>query len=396
VAQSKKTSRRQDRARILAGTVLVVLIVMLFGLGAVLFNVLQPAGAPKLGSLSTGMTWVRSIYGFGARPDQQLLEPIGTAVDGQGRIYVSEPQRSRIVVFRRDGQFDGIITLMKSHNVAMARPAGMDVDAAGNLYVADRALGRVLVFGPDRKFVRGVNEAVENVKVSGDRMYAISREHISTYNLKGELLSRFGTLGRAPGQLDGAYAMAVGPDGLLYIAESFNKRISVFKPNGEFVRTIGQAAKTQSSATTGTAKATAADKDQPVFDLPTGLVFDGAGRLVALDAFQFRLSVFDTKGKLVGTYGDEGSGDGKFIYPSGLAYDPASDVFVVTDTRNNRVQVLRIAGSGSQRLDRMVPAVLLQPICYGPLALLLLAVMLTVIAMRNRRKNAKATPDSVS
>jgi DNA-binding beta-propeller fold protein YncE len=387
VSRPTKTTRRQNRARILAGTVLVILLIMLFGLGAVLLNVLQPPGAPKPGSLSSGMTWVRSIYGFGARPDQQLLEPIGTAVDGQGRIFVSEPQRSRVLVFRRDGAFDGAVTLMKSHDVAMARPTGLDVDDAGNLYVADRALGRVLVFGPDKQFIRGINVAVDNVKVNGDRLYAINRSHIAVYNLKGELLFGFGDAGREPGKLDGAYALAVGPNGDIYVAESFNKRISVFKPNGEFIRTFGRAATAESGTSTATAKA---DALKPVFDLPTGLVFDGAGRLVALDAFQFQLEVFDTSGKLIGTYGDEGSTDGKFIYPSGLAYDRASDVFVVTDTRNNRVQVLRIAGSGSPRLDRVVPAALLQPICYGPLALLLAAVVLTVVMMRRRRERNRS------
>lgn len=393
MANAVKISRKQSRSRAIAGAVLVLLILLLFGLGVVLFNVVRPAGVPKRGAISAGMTWVRSIYGFGSRPDQQLLEPLGVAVDSQGRIYVTEPQRSRVVVFTRDGGFAGVITLMKSHDVSMIRPVGIDVDAAGNLYVADKDLHRVIVFGPDRQFVRNIDDDVTGVKVIDDRLYAIGRDHVSIYTLKGELLNRFGKAGRGPGQFDGAYALALGQDKNLYVADSFNKRVDVFTPKGDYIRSIGRPA--GSLAASGSSATSSTDASAPVFDLPTGLVVDGNGRFVALDAFQFQLIVFDGKGKAISTYGDQGGGDGQFIYPSGLAYDQNSDVFVVSDTRNNRVQIVRLEGSGSARLDRLLPAAFFQPICYGPLLLLLLAVVLTAVLARRRRNAVVEEPQQV-
>lgn len=375
-----------SRGRVVAGTVLVLLILTLFGLGYALTKVIEPPGAPQRGSLAEGMTWVRSIYGFGPRADQQLLQPIGVAIDKAGRIYVSEPQRSRVVVFNRDGGFDGLIKLMQSKDIGMVRPGGLAVDDAGNLYVADKDLHRVIVFDPAHKFIRNIKDDVTAVTVKGDRLYALGREHVSIYTLEGRLISRFGKMGREPGKFDGVNALTVGNDGLLYVLESFNRRVSVYKPDGEFVRAIGQPASKTSAAATPTTTPAKASKvtSEVVFDLPTGLVLDSNGRLVSVDAFLFQLAVFDTTGRTSGTYGEQGTADGAFIYPSGLAYDPNGDVFAVTDTMNNRVQILRLEGSGSARLDRRVPAQFMQPTCYGPFALLLLAVVLIVVASRRR------------
>lgn len=383
MVSSDKAPSRRTRSRAVAGAVLILLVLLLIGLGVVLYDVIQPAGAPKAGSISKGMTWVRSIYGFGPRPDQQLMGPLGVAVDGRGRIYVTDPEHSRIVVFTRDGAFDGTITLMKEHNAAMVRPVAVDVDAAGNIYVADKYLHKLIVFGSDRKFVRNIDDDVTGVRVVGDRLYAIGRDHVSVYTLKGEQLNRFGKAGQGPGHFDGAYALTIGRDGNLYVADSFNRRVDVFTPAGVYLRSLGRPV--QSQLATGPAVSRSTDPSAPVFDLPTGLVTDGNGRFVALDAFQFQLIVFDARGKAIGTYGDMGGADGQFIYPSGLAYDPNSDWFVVGDTQNNRVQIVRISGSGSARLDRLVPESFLQPICYGPLLLLLIAAVLTVVMARRRR-----------
>ena len=73
---------------------------------------------------------------------------------------------------------------------------------------------------------------------------------------------------------------------------------------------------------------------------PTGLVRDAAsGRLFVADTYAHDIKVFDDRGALVATWGQRGSAAGEFNFPSHLAL--AGGELYVTDTLNNRVQVLR-------------------------------------------------------
>ena len=50
------------------------------------------------------------------------------------------------------------------------------------------------------------------------------------------------------------------------------------------------------------------------------------------------MSVFTKQGKFITSFGKEGSGDGQFICPSGLAID-SDGVLYVCDWNNSRIQM---------------------------------------------------------
>jgi DNA-binding beta-propeller fold protein YncE len=62
------------------------------------------------------------------------------ATDAQGRVYVTDPERHRLLVYSAEGkvlgQFSGEFRL----------PVGVWVDAAGNVYVADTFNNRIQKF----------------------------------------------------------------------------------------------------------------------------------------------------------------------------------------------------------------------------------------------------------
>jgi sugar lactone lactonase YvrE len=73
---------------------------------------------------------------------------------------------------------------------------------------------------------------------------------------------------------------------------------------------------------------------------PTGVARDAAsGRLFVADTYAHDIKVFDDRGALITTFGRRGTADGEFNFPSHLAL--ANGELYVTDTLNNRVQVLR-------------------------------------------------------
>ena len=51
-------------------------------------------------------------------------------------------------------------------------------------------------------------------------------------------ITTFGTFGRDPGEFEYPEAIAIGPDGLLYITDTGNHRVQVFTSGGEFVRQL--------------------------------------------------------------------------------------------------------------------------------------------------------------
>lgn len=67
------------------------------------------------------------------------------AVDASGRVYASDPESGRIIVFTPAGALEAVLRLPDSGGVA-AKPTGLAVDAdAGRLLVVDRAADRLLV-----------------------------------------------------------------------------------------------------------------------------------------------------------------------------------------------------------------------------------------------------------
>jgi tripartite motif-containing protein 71 len=94
------------------------------------------------------------------------------------------------------------------------------------------------------------------------------------YAADGTLLGSMGGAGTGPGRLRGPYGLALHGD-LLYVSESYNHRVSVFRLDGTFVGSFG-------SRGEGDAQ----------FDRPKGIDVDASGRLYVMDHFNERVQVF--------------------------------------------------------------------------------------------------------
>ncbi len=378
--------------------VLIAIIVMLLlgmgVLGYVFVGMLQPAGSPTTqAGTDGGIEWVRSIYGFGPGKDQQLLDPTSAAIAPNGDIYVNDPQRYRVMRFASDGSFRALLTTGGDPGAAgkFYSPASLAVDADGNLYIADPPGGKIIVFNDQGVFQREwKTDRPYGVKVQGDLVYVMTNGLLSVFDRNGAPRGSFGRRGSARDQIDAGQGMAANAD-RIFIADSFNHRISAFTRQGEVVW-VNPDVKPGIDPRSGKSATGATDPKAP-FDLPQDLVLDGTGRLVIVDAFKFQLVVADPKnGKVVARYGSSGSEDGLFFYPTGIAYDSARDWFAVVDTRNNRVQIVRIPGTGggtAAAARRFVTSP--WRYCVFPLLLALLAL---VVAIVTRRRRARALAEA--
>jgi len=126
----------------------------------------------------------------------------------------------------------------------------------------------------------------------------------------------------------------VGPDGSVYVADTWNHRIQKFDANGKFLTTWGQEG--QGDALN-------------VFWGPRAVAVDSTGRVFVADTGNKRISVFDANGTGLASIGVSGKGgvDPGFLdEPVGLAVGPDGSVYVA-DTWNMRIQVFQPGADGS-------------------------------------------------
>ena len=174
-------------------------------------------------------------------------------------------------------------------------PRAVAVAADGSLYVADSMNNRIQHLKPD-----------------------------------GTVLQVWGTQadvskGTAPGgTFNEPWGIAVGPDGSVYVADTWNYRIQKFTADGKFITMWGFFGQ---------------PSDAPeAFYGPRGLAVDANGRVYVADTGNKRIVVFDSNGNYITQFGSSGLDLGQLDEPVAVALDSAGNVYV-TDTWNQRVQV---------------------------------------------------------
>jgi DNA-binding beta-propeller fold protein YncE len=187
-----------------------------------------------------------------------------------------------------------------------AHPRGLTFDQAGNLVVADSQNARIL-----------------------------------TMTTTGSLVNQFGSFGDADkgaapgGTFKEPWDMAIGKDGSVYVADTWNHRVEVFDSNHQFVRMWGhfeQVQPGQPGAVDG-------------FWGPRAIVVDDQNRVYVADTGNKRVRVYDNTGKFLYNIGSAGGGQGQLNEPVGLAIDPKSQHLFVADTWNHRVEVFDLSGN---------------------------------------------------
>ena len=73
------------------------------------------------------------------------------------------------------------------------------------------------------------------------------------------------------------------------------------------------------------------------FDVPEGIAADSSGKVYVADTNNHRIQKFDSNGNFITEWGSKGSGDGEFDGLEGIAADSSGKVYVA-DTNNHRIQ----------------------------------------------------------
>ncbi|MBI3762981.1 MAG: SMP-30/gluconolactonase/LRE family protein, partial [Chloroflexi bacterium] len=146
----------------------------------------------------------------------------------------------------------------------------------------------------------------------------------------------FGSAGQGQGQFSFPRALAVAPDGSLYVADTRNHRVQKFDANGKLQLAWGSFGDiAQNTAAPGT------------FNEPWGIAVDSKGDVFVSDTWNHRVQKFDANGNVLTTWGTFGTGEGNNFAmwgPRGLAVDSQDRVYVA-DTGNKRILVFDADGN---------------------------------------------------
>src|SRR5436190_16275865 len=153
-----------------------------------------------------------------------------------------------------------------------------------------------------------------------------NNNRIQKFTSDGAFLSKWGTYGTGDGQFKGAEGVAPDAAGNVYVADFGNHRVQECTANGAFIRKWG----TQGSG------------DGQFFS-PRGVAVDGAGNVLVLEFAGHRVQRFSPTGQFLGKWGSNGTGDGQFVAPTGIAIDRSGNVYVA-DRGNFSVQKFTASG----------------------------------------------------
>jgi len=191
------------------------------------------------------------------------------------------------------------------------------------------------IFGADRYPPLGLNAPRAIAAGHDNDLYiADSRNHrILHVAADGSLLQEWGTFadqqaGDAPiGTFNEPWGVAVGPDGSVYVADTWNHRIQKFTKDGRPVKMWGQYGQ----------PAPEIPESKSSFWGPRGIAVDSKGRVFVADTGNKRIVVFDGDGNYITEFGSMGFDPGQFDEPVGVAIAPSGTIYV-TDTWNQRIQ----------------------------------------------------------
>jgi DNA-binding beta-propeller fold protein YncE len=280
--------------------------------------------------------WITGLVAGEALP-AVLQRPQAGAVDGRGRIFVSDVSRSAVFVF--DPTAGELLIWEQAEGLKrFSAPIGIAPGPDGQVFVADADLGFVARLDAKGNPLPALGKGLLN-RPTGVAYDAARRQlyvadtyahDIKVLDADGRLERTIGARGEGSGRFNYPTHLALWRDEL-YVSDTMNARVVVLdSQSGDVLREIGSRGLTVGNLVR-----------------PKGVALDSEGNVYVVESYYDHLLVFNHRGEFLLPIGGVGMDTGKFYLPAGVWVDPHDRVFVA-DMFNGRVMAFQFLGSEAE------------------------------------------------
>jgi tripartite motif-containing protein 71 len=271
-------------------------------------------------------------WGFKGTGNGQFDQPDDVTIDSAGILYVLDANNNRVQKFQ----------------LASPCPAGTAQIVAGVCFVTKWGA-----------FGSGNGEFKFPIEITTDSLRRVfigdgdsGNHRIEFFKSSGIFIKTWGAYGTAPGQFGEPTGVAVDSLGAVYVVDFTFSRVIMFQlANPCPVRTT--------QIISGVCYLTewgSQGSGNGEFIHPHGAALDSSGHVYVADLGNNRIQKFTTYGGFIKAWGVQGSGNGQFNGPIDVATDSAGYVYVA-DSGNNRIQKFQLANPCPAGTQQVVPGV---------------------------------------
>ncbi|MBN1979311.1 MAG: TIGR03663 family protein [Anaerolineae bacterium] len=277
----------------------------------------------------------------GSAPNQ-LQKPRGIKIGPDGFLYVADTANNKVqkltpagepVAFWSQNFFepwdvavapDGSIYVADTWNHRIqhldAEGSPLNVWGTHGQYLSGGDVGQSAFYGP-----RGIAIGANNWVYVADT----GNKRIQVFEPDGDFAFQWGGGGALAGYLDEPVGVAIGPRDEVYVADTWNRRIQVFTSAGVFLRQW---------PIEGWDARLVAEKGDLMHEEKPYLAVDADGYVYVTDPSNYRVLVFDEQGNYILSFGKYGFDGSSFALPNGIAVAEDGTIYV-SDAHSNRILV---------------------------------------------------------
>jgi tripartite motif-containing protein 2/3/tripartite motif-containing protein 71 len=156
------------------------------------------------------------------------------------RVYVCDTHNSRIAILNHDLTFHDSFGSKGMEITQLHRPEGIAVDNKGNVFVADYSNHRIQIYDESGHYLSSITGTIPGQNLHGphsvsvgpdDCVYVVEHDanRVSVFDDSGTYIKSFGKAGKKDGEFNKPYAVTVVNDGYVYVSDTGNRRVQVFK-----------------------------------------------------------------------------------------------------------------------------------------------------------------------
>ena len=247
------------------------------------------------------------------------------AVNSEGLLAVTDDRNKCVHLLTEEGT---LVRSIKEGVIGGWLFGGVAFDLKGNVWVTVFSNNKVVKLSQNGRRLQTIHQAgiirrnklfslPRGVSVSTEGMVYIcdsNNRRVTVHDENGKFLFAFGSEGSDPGCFAKLRDIAFGSDGLMYVSDKGTKRVSVWSKEGAFMREF-----------------------QPKY-APTCIAATSDNHLLITSHSSNIVMVYTLEGELIHEFGGLGVERGRFNLPSGICVDDNGVVYIV-DRGNNRVLV---------------------------------------------------------